>query len=30
VDVINVSEAGLAHHVFSVNVIVDVFHQSLF
>lgn len=29
-DVIDVSEDGLTHHVFSVNVIVDVFHQSLF
>jgi len=27
-DVVDISEDGLAHHVFSVNVIVDVFHQG--
>lgn len=29
IDVIDVSEDGLAHHVLSEDVIVDVLHQSL-
>lgn len=28
-DVVNISKDRLTHHVFSVNVIVDVFHQGL-
>ena len=29
VDIINVSKNRLTHHVFAINVIVDVFHKGL-